>query len=238
MNIKFPLGRMIPLYFLLLFGGILLAQMGSDAVTVMVEHSPAPHRTCIVIDAGHGGIDGGAVSCTGVLESKINLEIAQRLNDLMHFLGYETKMLRTSDTSLHTEGRTIAQQKISDLKYRVNTVNESEKSLLISIHQNTFSDKKYSGAQVFYATDEGSKRLAEHLQSTIIQAVNPQSKRKSKAASGIYLLEHIRCSGVLIECGFLTNPEEEAKLREPDYQKALASVIASVVSSDLELNNS
>lgn len=233
MNIKVLLRRMIPLYLLVLLFCLVIAQIGSNAVTVMVESSPVPDRTCILIDAGHGGIDGGAVSCTGVLESQINLEIAERLNDLLHFLGFETKMIRTTDTSLHTEGNTIAQQKISDLKYRVNMVNETENALLVSIHQNTFSDKQYSGAQVFYSSTEGSKMLAEQLQSSIIKVLNPHSKRKSKAANGIYLMEHIECSGVLIECGFLTNPEEEAKLRDPEYQMKVCSVIACVISTYL-----
>lgn len=236
MNIKVLLRRMIPLYLLVLLFCLVIAQIGSNAVTVMVESSPVPNRTCILIDAGHGGIDGGAVSCSGVLESQINLEIAERLNDLLHFLGFETKMIRTTDTSLHTEGNTIAQQKISDLKYRVNMVNETEKALLVSIHQNTFSDKQYSGAQVFYSSTEGSKMLAEQLQSSIIKVLNPYSKRKSKAANGIYLMEHIECSGVLIECGFLTNPEEEAKLRDPEYQKKICSVIACVISTYLGNN--
>ena len=205
---------------------------GSDAVTVLVEHSPMDNRSCIAIDAGHGGIDGGAVSITGVPESQINLEIAQRLNDLLNLMGYKTLMLRSTDTSLHTNGTTISAQKVSDLKNRVQMITNSNASLLISIHQNTFSDKKYRGAQVFYHSDEKSIDLAGSLQNNLIKTINPDSKRKPKLAKGIYLMEHIPCPGILIECGFLTNAQEEALLRNESYQKYLCSVIAATISSD------
>ena len=234
MNTKFPLRQAIIVYLLLFSICIMIAKFGSNAVTVMVEHAPIQNRTCIVIDAGHGGVDGGAISCTGVPESVINLQIAERLNDLMHFLGYGTVMLRETDTSLHTEGQTIAQKKISDLKYRVNTVNNTPNALLISIHQNTFSDKQYHGAQVFYAATEDSKQIAQALQASITTVLNPDSKRKSKAAEGIYLMEHIQCRGILIECGFLTNPTEEACLRTAEYQQKICSVIACCASIYLE----
>ncbi|MBQ8834548.1 MAG: N-acetylmuramoyl-L-alanine amidase [Oscillospiraceae bacterium] len=184
---------------------------------------------CIVIDAGHGGIDGGATSCTGKLESTFNLEIALRLNDLLHFLGYETKMIRTTDTSVYTKGETIAQKKISDLKERVRMVNETENALLVSIHQNNFSDGRYSGAQIFYADTEGSQLLAKQLQDAFVSTLNPGSNRQSKQSSGVYLMEHIDCTGVLVECGFLSNAQEEAKLRSPDYQQRLCCVIAATM---------
>ena len=212
---------------------LIVAQVGSNAVTVLVEHSPLVDRTCIAIDAGHGGIDGGAVSISGIPESHINLEIAERLNDLLHLLGYQTYMLRTTDTSLHTNGSTISAQKISDLKHRVKMITECDASLVISIHQNTFSDKRYSGAQVFYHSDEDSITLANHLQSNLIKTINKGSNRKPKLAKGIYLMEHLPCPGILIECGFLTNAQEEALLRSEYYQKQLCSVIAATISSNL-----
>lgn len=213
---------------------IAVARFGSDAVTVLVEHSPLEDRTCIAIDAGHGGIDGGAVSLSGLPESQINLEIAERLQDLFHLLGYQTYMLRSTDTSLHTEGNSISAQKISDLKHRVRMVQEREASLLVSIHQNTFSDKRYSGAQVFYRSDEQSQALAARLQENFIKTLNPTSSRKPKHAKGIYLMEHLSCPGVLIECGFLTNAQEEALLRDAAYQKQLCGVIAATVSAGFD----
>lgn len=212
---------------------VAFAQIGSNTVTVMVEHSPMKIRTCVAIDAGHGGIDGGAVSISGIPESQINLEIATRLEDFLHLMGYKTYMLRSADTSLHTEGSTISAQKVSDLKHRVQIVEECGASVLISIHQNTFSDKRYSGAQVFYRSDEMSITLAKRLQGNFIRAVNPDSHRKAKPAKGIYLIEHISCPGILIECGFLTNVKEEALLRDEIYQKQLCGVIASTVNLEI-----
>ena len=205
------------------------AYWGSRVVSVISERLPIVRKRCIVIDAGHGGEDGGATSCTGFLESTYNLEISRRLNDLMHFLGYETQMIRTDDVSVYTTGDTIARKKMSDLKERVRITNKTENALLVSIHQNQFSDPRYSGAQVFYAKTEGSEELARLLQSALVASLNPGSNRKCKQSSGVYLMEHIQCTGVLIECGFLSNPQEEAKLRSGDYQKKLCCVIAATI---------
>lgn len=220
-------------YFLTIAGVLLAAQWGSRAVTVIAESRPIEREHCIVIDPGHGGEDGGATSCTGLVESTYNLNISLRLNDLLHLLGHDTQMTRTTDISIYTKGGTIAQKKASDLKERVRIVNETENALLISIHQNNFSDSRYSGAQVFYAGTEGSAALAKQLQSALVAALNPGSSRKSKIGDGIYLMEHIDCPGVLIECGFLSNAAEEARLRNAEYQKKLCCVIAATVSEYL-----
>lgn len=188
---------------------------------------------CIVLDAGHGGEDGGATSCTGVLESGINLEITLRLRDLLHLLGRETRMIRTSDISVYTKGGSIAQKKMSDLKERVRIVNSTPNAMLLSIHQNNFSDSRYSGAQVFYADTQGSESLAKVLQCALISSLNKGSNRKCKKSDGVYLMEHISCPGILVECGFLSNPAEEARLRNRDYQQKLCCVIATTVSSFL-----
>lgn len=226
--------KLVPLYVIVVAGSLALAFWSSNAVTVMVENTPIEGRTCIVIDAGHGGIDGGATSCTGALESQINLQIAFRLRDLMGFLGYNTAMIRTTDTSIYTEGNTIAAQKVSDLKQRVKIVNSTPEALLVSIHQNTFSDSQYSGAQVFYAKDEDSRNLAQSVQSAMIASLNPDSNRKIKPSQGIYLMQNITRPGILIECGFLTNPQEEAKLRSESYQQKLVCVIGVCIATHLE----
>ena len=219
-----------PPYALLMASILVLTLLGDSTVTVMSE-AVKPERHVFVIDAGHGGIDGGATSCTGVLESRINLEIALRLNDLLHLLGYETVMIRTTDRSVYTQGQSIAAQKVSDLKERVRMVNETRNAVLISIHQNMYSDGRYSGAQVFYSRDVESRLLAEKLQRYFVEALNPGSNRKCKKAAGVYLMEHIKVPGVLIECGFLSNIEEEAKLRSPTYQLQLCAVIAATLST-------
>ena len=213
---------------------LLLCVAGSRVVTVMAENEQMNRRYRVVIDAGHGGVDGGATSCTGKLESAYNLEISLVLRDLFHLLGLRTRMIRTTDTSVYTSGNTIASQKMSDLKERVRIVNEWERTVLISIHQNNFSDSRYSGAQVFYAGTRGSRELAQSLQAFFVSELNPGSNRKCKQAEGIYLMEHISCPGVLVECGFLSNPEEEAKLSDPEYQRKLCCVIAASVCGFLE----
>lgn len=223
--------KLAPLYSLLILSILGLTMIGDRFVTVMAQTESFDPEYVFVIDAGHGGVDGGATSCTGVLESQINLQIALRLEDMMHFLGHKTVMIRTTDRSVYTQGETIAAKKVSDLKQRVKIVNETENAVLLSIHQNNFSDSRYSGAQVFYTSDSESRELAQSVQTALIQVLNPGSKRKCKKADGIYLMQHINRPGILIECGFLSNVNEEAKLRDPGYQRQLCAVIAAAVST-------
>jgi len=166
-----------------LFAGgtlLLFSIIGNRMVTVFSETRQISGRKTIIIDAGHGGVDGGATSCTGVLESNINLEIALRLNDLMHLLGMKTTMIRTTDRSIYTEGETIAAKKVSDLKERVRIVDKTDNAVLISLHQNYFSDSRYYGAQTFYADTDGSKELACELQAKIAETLTPGNKRMAK----------------------------------------------------------
>ena len=202
------------------------AWFGSSAVTVMALREAAQQRTVVVIDAGHGGEDGGAVSCTGALEKEINLEISMRLNDLFHLLGYHTRMIRKTDVSVYTAGNSVAQRKASDLKARVQAVEDLESPILVSIHQNLFPDARYNGAQVFYDPAGKGQYLAETLQAAFRDTLNPGSRRQIKKADGIYLMEHVSCPAVLIECGFLSNPEEESRLRVAEYQKNICIIIA------------
>lgn len=224
---------LIPVYGMVFLLVILTALIGNKAVQTASETALYFKGNTIIIDAGHGGEDGGALSCTGVAESAINLEISTRLNDLMQFLGFQTKMIRTEDISIHTEGETIAQRKIADLKERVRICNETDNAFLLSIHQNNFADGRYHGAQVFYSTNTASEAFAKKLQKALIATLNPGSNRDIKQAQGIYLLDKIKCPGVLIECGFLSNPAEEALLRSDTYQKQLCCVIAACCSSFL-----
>lgn len=207
---------------------------GSTATTAISQMIPVERSHTVIIDAGHGGEDGGATSCTGKLESAFNLEIALRLNDLMHLLGIHTKMVRTTDISVYTQGETIAAKKVSDLKNRANLVNSTENGLLLSIHQNTFPESRYYGAQVFYGPEGDGRQLAEYLQTAFRETINPLSKRQCKRGDGVYLLEHINKTGILVECGFLSNIEEEAKLRDKTYQKKLVCVIGSTVCNFLD----
>ena len=223
----------LPFYLLIVFMLLGFAHLGSQGVSAFQQLRTDALRHTIVIDAGHGGIDGGATSVSGKLESGYNLEIALRLNDLCHLLGMDTAMIRTTDTSIYTEGKTIGAQKISDLKERVRIINDARNAVLVSIHQNTYSDSRYNGAQVFYAGTPGSDALAKKLQTAFVNTVNPGSSRLSKRSKNVFLMERIDCTGVLIECGFLSNPEEDAKLQQDDYQKQLCCVIVATLSEYL-----
>ena len=217
---------MVPVYLVFTIIFILLTVIGTETVTVMAESAPVTGRRVIIIDAGHGDPDGGAVSCTGVHESVINLQISRRLNDLLLFLGYDTIMTRETDASIYTKGNTIAQKKLSDLNERIRIVNDAEKAILLSIHQNHYIDSRYHGAQMFWADTAGSQQLAEILQKAFVTHLNPDSHRAAKKTQGIYLMEHVQHPAVLVECGFLSNPGEEVQLRSDDYQKKVCCVIA------------
>lgn len=222
------------LWFIFVYGCVLCCMVVTalsvdKTVTTLSEAAPPVRKICFIIDAGHGGEDGGATSCTGILESKINLEISLRLNDLMHLLGMDTNMIRTTDVSVYTEGNSIATRKVSDLKQRVKMVNAIDNAVLISIHQNQFNDSRYSGAQIFYGSNADSKPLAEQLQNEFKRTLNKDSNRNIKPASGIYLLQQVRCPAVLIECGFISNQAEELKLRDPVYQKNICCIIATAL---------
>lgn len=209
---------------------ILFAFFGNKAIPTVAEQQ---QRHTIIIDAGHGGIDGGALSCTGALESHINLAFAKRLNDLMHLFGYNTIMIRDTDISVYTEGDTIAAKKVSDIKERVRIANTTAHALYLSIHQNHYPDPKYWGSQIFYNAKEGSSDLAALLQQSIKENISTDNHRKVKKSSGVYLMDHINCKGILIECGFLSNLKEEALLRNSEYQKKLCCVIATTTAQYL-----
>lgn len=178
----------------------------------------------IVIDAGHGGIDGGTTSVTGVLEKELNLQIAQRLEKLLLLLGQTPEMTRTTPDSVATEGKTIREQKRSDLRNRLEQINRSPNTILVSIHQNHYPDSRYTGPQIFYAADEQSRAFAQRLQQSFNDALN--TRRECKKSDGVYLMNNLQCPGVLVECGFLSSYEEEVLLRTPEHQKKLCCILA------------
>ena len=177
----------------------------------------------IIIDAGHGGMDGGAVGKSGVEEKALNLEIAKKLRAALGFLGYNTLMTRENDGYAYEDGNTIREKKISDTKARVELINETKNSYLISVHLNHFAQDKYFGAQTFYRNDKGAKIVAEHIQETLRSGVDKSNKRVAKeVGKDIYIMNNINCPGILVECGFLSNPNEEVLLQTEDYQKRIA----------------
>lgn len=218
----------------LLLGSALILSLGVYALFSLLPASVAtlaPARVgegrTIVIDAGHGGEDGGAVSPDGVIESGINLAVAQDLNALLTLLGEDTVMTRTEDISIYSEGaRTLRQKKRSDLENRVALVNGTPNAMLLSIHQNSLPQSpKTHGAQVFFGGVEGSEQVAQSVQTALNRAINDGDKDAKRISSDVFLMKHVTEPAVLVECGFLSNREETAKLQQPDYQTKLAVTI-------------
>ena len=240
---------MIPLFLVLtailcavawLLGGSPLGKgrdISADA-TQIGQDSPAQTApiTCIVIDAGHGGEDGGASSATGLAEKEINLTVAFALRDMLEAAGIPVVMTRTEDVLLYDRGVDFkGRKKVLDLAARrliaekTATAHDGN-SLFVSIHMNAFPQPQYSGMQVWYGTgDARSAEIANSIQSASM-ALMPDNTRKIKAAgSNIYLLDRITTPAVLVECGFLSNPAEAERLSRVDYRYALAAVIFSAV---------
>ena len=215
---------------LLAVWGLLTLALGRlDGLMAPVARPVSAVRAApLILDAGHGGEDGGAVSVTGVPESRVNLEIVQKLRDILALYGVDPVVLREEDVSLHDpEASSLREKKRSDLKNRVRAVEAVEGGTLLSVHQNSYPGSRYRGAQVFYAPTEGSRELAERLQAALREDLQPDNDRQAKPIpESVYLMNHVSCPAVLVECGFLTNPEEEALLRDGGYQKQLAAVLA------------
>ena len=215
-------------YFCIIIAAVVAASLSGKIylAAIAMEDQPDP-RPVVILDAGHGGEDGGAVSPSGVRESEINLQICCRTDALLRLLGQPVMMLREDDRSLHSESaETISQKKVSDLKNRAAVVNGRSNAILISVHQNMFGESKYRGAQVFYAPTSGSEALAEAMQSALRDHLAENNRRQIKLADSVYLMNHVSCPAVLVECGFLSNPEECGKLCTPEYQKQIALVLS------------
>lgn len=182
----------------------------------------------VVIDPGHGGEDGGAVSPGGVEESHINLAVSLRVSDLLRFTGQRTRLTRSEDVTTSDEGLdTLRQRKSSDLKNRVRFVEETENALLLSIHQNSLPSSPVThGAQVFWNRQEEAEGLAEQVQEALNQSINAGNEKHPRPIpDSIYLMKHITAPGILVECGFLSNGPETERLQDPSYQLRLATAI-------------
>lgn len=183
----------------------------------------------VVLDAGHGGIDGGTTADDGTPEKIINLQIAQKLEQILNAMGIKTVMTRTDDDSIHdSDANTIRQKKVSDIKNRLKIIENTENAIFVSIHQNHFGDSKYSGTQVFYSKNNPrSKALAEAIRAQIILNLQKENTREVKqSGTEIYLLYHSNIPSVMVECGFLSNKQETEKLKQESYQRQLAFLTA------------
>ncbi len=185
----------------------------------------------ILIDAGHGGIDGGAVSKSGTVEKDINLSISLKLKDILSKQGYKVIMTREEDKGLYTNEGKIRKKKIEDLNNRLKMKNESKCDMFISIHLNMFPEGKYYGAQVWYGSNSNSEKLAKVLQDNFKNNINDGNKRVEKPAGQSYkvLLGDNPIPQVIVECGFLSNYNEEQMLKSEQYQLKIADIIAKSV---------
>lgn len=190
----------------------------------------------LVIDPGHGGMDGGAASADGTVEAQVNLAVGLRLEETARLLGVETVMTRREDVSLHDESAgTVRQKKVSDLKNRVAQANGISGGVLVSLHQNSLPQvPTVHGAQVFYGAAEGSQALAETVQAALNETINDRAKEVKAGSSGVYLLEKAEIPAILVECGFLSNPDETALLNTQVHQTRLALTILAAVLSHLQ----
>lgn len=199
--------------------------LGAYSVVRVMSSLHAPASPVIIIDAGHGGMDGGATGVGGVIEKDINLAIAQKLYSLAQLDGYDVVMVRSTDRSVHEEGITgVRKQKVSDIHQRLALAKKHPDAVFISIHQNYFPKQSSWGSQVFYSTEnEQSRILAQKIQDNIRESLQPENKREIKAAgNNLYLLSHMSNPAVMVECGFISNPEDSQRLLKADYQQQLA----------------
>lgn len=191
----------------------------------------------IIIDPGHGGIDGGAVSKRGTIEKDINLQISKKIKTALTNLGYQVVMIREDDTGLYEDNGSIRNKKIQDLNNRIKVINTSGANILISIHMNMFPESKYYGAQVWYSDKYESRVLAHIIQEGLKKDINNGNYRLEKAAKNSYkILRESEIVSVLVECGFLSNYNEEQLLLNEEYQNKIAISIAGSVNEFYKLN--
>jgi N-acetylmuramoyl-L-alanine amidase len=184
----------------------------------------------IVIDAGHGGEDGGAVA-NNIVEKDINLSISKKLKDIFKASGFIVITTRDKDKMINTNGSSLRERKVSDMKNRLELFNKNENNIVVSIHQNKFSQEKYSGTQIFYSENNPqSETMAEYIRKNIAKLIQPENERTTKPADrSIYLLYNSKVPAVIVECGFISNYTEANKLKDNNYQKKLAFAIYSGV---------
>lgn len=188
----------------------------------------AANAATIIVDAGHGGVDGGAVSPNGTVESPLNLSIAGKIEELFTFFGENTLMTRESEEIIYPpQCQSIRKKKIYDTNSRTELVNQQENAVMISIHQNSLpSSPQTHGAVVFYNKESGAEEIGERIQSTLNQVINTENEKEARQISkDIYLMNHCHHPAVLVECGFLSNREDEKNLQDPEYQKIITAAV-------------
>lgn len=190
---------------------------------LLVSSTPISNHT-IILDAGHGSPDGGAVGQDGSIESDLNLEVVLKLQKLLEASNCTVLLTRSDENGIYeTTADTIRKQKVSDMKNRVNIANTSDAEMFISIHMNKLPQAKYSGWQTFYKNEDNtSKKIANTIQTSLNYFIKKENSRTIKSISGIYLTKNVEIPLVIVECGFLSNEEENKLLQTEEYQKELA----------------
>lgn len=209
--------------YLVFTSGVLFVLLALSKTSIRNVLAPKKNTTCIVIDVGHGGSDPGKVSTGGIKEKDINLQIALFLRDYLIAENYTVFLTRETDCGLYDEN--ASNRKISDLNNRIQFFKEKKADYVVSIHQNSYPESTPHGAQTFYFTgSKQGKAFAETIQESLLK-MDSTNTRKAKSSDSYYLLKHSTAPSIIIECGFLSNPEETAKLTDELYQKELANAI-------------
>ena len=191
--------------------------------TVATMATPVSSKT-IIVDAGHGGEDGGAVSDNGVSEAEINLKIALKLQQLLEQSGSNVVLTRSDDNAIYdVDKKTLREKKNSDIRNRVRIGNNSSADIFVSIHLNKIPENQYYGWQTFFKDgNEDGKLLATCIQSNLNETIQKENKRVPLKISNVYIIKHVEIPTVIVECGFLSNPQEEKLLQQEEYQNKLA----------------
>ncbi|MCH5298264.1 MAG: N-acetylmuramoyl-L-alanine amidase [Ruminococcus sp.] len=209
------------IYIFLVFVAFFNLERYTDANSNVINND-----VTVVIDAGHGGEDGGAVA-NDITEKDINLSIANKLADVFKTAGYKVVMTRSEDEMVNAEGETLRNRKVSDMHNRLDIFNENESNVVISIHQNKFTQEQYHGTQIFYsANNEKSLSLATAIRDDVRLLIQPDNTRECKpAGTEIFLLNNTNVPAVIVECGFISNYEESRKLNTEEYQDKIVFAI-------------
>lgn len=213
---------------LLVVGFVTIFRQGATVQSSAVQNIAV--SPILILDPGHGGEDGGAVAQDGTIESHINLSIAEKAARIAELCGLEICMTRKEDVSIHdSSAETIREKKVSDLKNRAALCNSIDNGVLISFHQNSLpGSASVRGAQVFYNDKDGSRELAQAIQELLNETLNSSHPKTIKSiGESSYLMSHAECPAVLIECAFLSNPEETMLIKSDKYQTKLAVAIIS-----------
>lgn len=227
MKVKFKVAIVVIFSSCLLFL-LIFAVINNNQKYINTSANPSNNFDTIIIDAGHGGEDGGAV-IGEIVEKDINLEISLKLEKALKSMGYNVIMTRTEDKLIYdpAESKTMRQKKSADIHKRTDIVNKSNNAILISIHQNKYPSPSSKGAQVFYSPkDSRSEVLAQNIQSAIGEMLQPKNKRMiKKSGTNIYMLYNAKIPAVMVECGFISNPNECKNLRDDEYQNKMVYCI-------------